>query len=425
MTLSTLLHSRLRFALVVLLFVGSAAGAASKAVDSTRAPFQVILNPTTTPATSVALTWRTEGPAPDQAAQFAAATPGTSFITQTITVPARSETALLDTRAEGYYHSAVLSGLKPATRYLYRVGSEAGWTEWNQVLTAQTVPAPFSFVYFGDPQDGLKEHVTRIFRTADLLAPDAAFWLIAGDLTSEPEDAQIRDFFTAGAAAFRNRLVVPVAGNHDIAFLYDEAGKIVLNKKGKKQRGEELPPTWRAQFTLPENGVTGLEESNYHLDYQGVRLIVMNSNVRLADQAAWLEPRLASNPNRWTIVCFHHPLYSAGRDRDDRTTRDAFLPLFDRYRVDLVLTGHDHAYARSRPLRGSVAVPAGEHGTVYVVSSCGSKFYPVTPANPDLMAKTAGDLQLCQKISIDGDRLRYVSVAADGSVHDQFELQKK
>jgi len=41
------------------------------------------------------------------------------------------------------------------------------------------------------------------------------------------------------------------------------------------------------------------------------------------------------------------------------------------------------------------------------------------------MAKTAGDLQLCQKISIDGDRLRYVSVAADGSLNDAFELQKK
>jgi hypothetical protein len=87
MTRSSVLLSRLWFALVVLRFVGSAGDVAAKVVDSTRTPIQVILNPTTTPAISVALTWRTEGPAPDQAVQFAVATPGTSFTAQAISVP--------------------------------------------------------------------------------------------------------------------------------------------------------------------------------------------------------------------------------------------------------------------------------------------------------------------------------------------------
>jgi 3',5'-cyclic AMP phosphodiesterase CpdA len=153
-------------------------------------------------------------------------------------------------------------------------------------------------------------------------------------------------------------------------------------------------------------------------------LIVINSNDRLAEQAAWMEPLLAANPSRWTIVAFHHPVYSAGRDRDDKETREAFQALFDKYHVDLVLTGHDHAYARTHPVRTGAPVAPGERGTVYVVSSSGPKFYTVNSGYAALMAKTAGNLQLFQTITIDGPRLRFRSIAANGELNDAFELVK-
>jgi 3',5'-cyclic AMP phosphodiesterase CpdA len=214
-----------------------------------------------------------------------------------------------------------------------------------------------------------------------------------------------------------------VVGNHDLAFVF-ENGKIALDARGKKVLAKAPPSPWRAQFTLPENGPLGLEELAYHLDYQGVRLIVINSNDRLAEQAAWLEPLLAANPSRWTIVAFHHPVYSAGRDRDDKETREAFLALFDKYHVDLVLTGHDHSYARTKPVRGGAPVGPDERGTVYLVSSSGPKFYTVNSGYAALMAKTAGNLQLFQAITVDGPRLRFRSIAADGELNDAFELMK-
>lgn len=401
------------------------AAAAKPEVSEGLIPTRLILNPATDPATAIAITWRTDLPCAQPLVQFVESTPGTQFKESAVSVPARTENVILDTKATAFYHSASLTGLKPATRYVYRVGSAEAWSEWNQFTTAGATTAPFTFVYLGDPQDDLKEHVTRIFRTADQLAPEAAFWLIAGDLTSEPEDNQTRDLFYAAGPAFRNRLVFPVIGNHDLAFEYDANGQIVLNKKGKKQRTLTAPATWRAQFTLPENGIPGYEELTWHVDYQGVRLIMINSNDRLAEQARWLESLLANNPNRWTVVAFHHPIFSAGRERDDRETRDIFLPLLDRYRVDLVLTGHDHAYARTHPLRAGVPVPPGAAGTVFVVSSSGSKFYTVNTTGSGLMAKTAGNRQLFQKITICGDRLAYASIAANGEVNDTFELVKK
>ncbi len=235
----------------------------------------------------------------------------------------------------------------------------------------------------------------------------------------------MRDLYDAAGYAFRTRVIVPVAGNHDLAYVYGENGQIALNAKGKKARALTLPPTWRAQFTLPENGSKGDEESCYFFDWQGVRLIVLNSNDRLAEQAAWLGGVLADNPSRWTIVSFHHPLYSTGRERDDRETRDAFLPVFDRFAVDLVLTGHDHSYGRTHPLRAGAPVAAGARGTVYVVSTSGPKFYAVNVQYGGLMAKMAGALQLFQQITVDGDRLRFTSIAANGEINDTFELVKK
>src|SRR5690606_40830927 len=55
---------------------------------------------------------------------------------------------------------------------------------------------------------------------------------------------------------------------------------------------------------------------------------------------------LSHNPNKWTCVVFHHPIFSTKTTRDNKRMRETFKPLFDRYKVDLVLQGHDHTYAR-------------------------------------------------------------------------------
>ena len=75
-------------------------------------------------------------------------------------------------------------------------------------------------------------------------------------------------------------------------------------------------------------------------------------------QRAWLERTLRASTARWKVVALHHPPYSAGYQGSALDVRAAFRPLFERYGVQLVLSGHEHDYQRSRPV----------HGVTYVVS---------------------------------------------------------
>ena len=70
---------------------------------------------------------------------------------------------------------------------------------------------------------------------------------------------------------------------------------------------------WRPQFSFPIQDVPDerLKETVYFLDYQGVRLISLDSNIAIEEQKYGLEKRLENNPNRWTIITFHHPLFSS------------------------------------------------------------------------------------------------------------------
>ncbi len=406
---------------IALLVMGSTALAQEQSLATT--PQRIILNLTTEPATGMAVTWRTSVQVQSPQVQVAEAGVWTAFAKAAKQIPARSEKTVLDDGKTVFYYSAVMGDLKSNTLYAYRVGCEKEWSEWSQFTTAREEAGPLQLVFFGDPQDDLKEHVSRIFRKAYQMAPDANFWLFSGDLTSEPADQLFEELFYAAGFIFRTCPSIMVPGNHDNMFKM-ENGKVIKDSKGKKIRTKLVPPQWRAQFTLPENGIAAYPEASYWLDYQGVRLIMINSNDRLQEQAAWMDSVLANNPKQWTIVSFHHPLYSAGRERDDRSTRDAFMALFDKHHVDLVLTGHDHAYARSYPLKNGARAGADEKGTVYVVSVSGPKAYVVNSAYNHLMAKTGGNVQLFQVITIDSTTLSYRSYTVTGKLFDSFQLLK-
>jgi acid phosphatase type 7 len=378
------------------------------------APQRIMLNLTERPSTSIAVTWRTMSFFAASGVEFAVATDGPTFAMSTKKVQALPEPADIGKKKTAYYYSAILDSLSPATTYAYRVGHDSVWSEWNQFRTAASAASPFTFVFFGDPQDDIREFVSRPFREAFRMVPDARFWLFSGDLTSDPEDKLWDEWFDASGFIHRMLPSIMVPGNHD-----HESIRV----NGKKERTTNLP-LWRPQFTLPQNGPSGLEETSYYLDYQGVRFIMVNSNDRLTDQAAWMDTLLADNPSRWTVVAFHHPLYSMGRTRDGRETRNAFLPLFDKYHVDLVLQGHDHTYARSHKLRQGQVVADTAQGTVYVLSSSGPKAYPLNLLYKDLMAKFGAGVQLFQAISITDGRLQCTTYTATGAVYDSFELKK-
>jgi 3',5'-cyclic AMP phosphodiesterase CpdA len=165
--------------------------------------------------------------------------------------------------------------------------------------------------------------------------------------------------------------------------------------------------------------VPGLEETSYFIDLQGVRIVALNSNRQLKEQAEWLDQLLAGNKQTWTIAAFHHPVFSTARGRDNPELRALFQPIFDKHNVDLVLTGHDHSYGRSNLMSGATR---REGGTVYVVSVSGPKMYAVTPR--EWMQRKAEDTQLFQIVRIDGGNLVFESRTARGDLYDSFQLRK-
>ena len=377
-------------------------------------PQRIILNLTEHPSHSIAVTWRTNTAFPNSEAQYAEATPWIEFEKTVSKTAAKSVKFEAEKDRFVFHYSAILDNLKPSTPYLYRVGHDSVWSEWNQFKTASDKDAPFKFVFLADAQNDIKEHVSRVFRQAYKIAPDADFWLFSGDLVKEPKDALWDEFFYAAGFIPRVMPSIMTPGNHDQL-------KILIDGNETKT----TPPIWKAHFTLPENGISGLEETCYYVDYQGVRFVMLNTNEKKEEQAQWLDKLLSDNPNTWTIVSFHYPFYNTGSDHITQTTREIFAPIIDKYNADLALVGHDHTYARSFKLRGGKIAAAGERGTVYVLSVSGPKAYDVNPFYKDIMVKMANQVQLFQVISIEGNKLVYKSYTATGSLFDSFELLKK
>jgi hypothetical protein len=385
-------------------------------------PDRVVLTWSGDPATTQSVTWRTDLSVTTPRLQYAVASPGPGFDHDAVTVTPRSETVDASV-VEGevvvaQFHSATLAGLTPDTLYAYRVGDGGRWTEWFQFRTASTEPERFSFIYMGDAQNDILSHWSRTIRSGFVEAPDARFMLHAGDLINDAHtDVQWGEWFRAGGWLHAMVPSVPATGNHEFGALVDD-----------EDADDELSLFWRPQFTLPMNGAPGLEETTYWLDYQGARIVVMDSNRDRDVQVEWLDRVLADNPNEWTVVTFHHPIFSTGSERDNRALRELWKPVLDRNGVDLVLQGHDHTYGRGRARNDASGVNLrdDEAGTVYVVSVSGPKMYEFTPEGwtpyPATLDRRAENTQLFQVITIDGDRLEYRSHTATGALYDAFDL---
>ncbi len=385
---------------------------AQPADTSDRVPQRVLLTMNGDPATQMAVSWRTAEDA-EGAAQFTEAKPGPRLEVDARTVTATvAQTVETTTGVTRYYKSATMAGLKPSTKYAYRVGDGQVWSEWNHFKTASDKAQPFSFIYVGDAQNDVLSLWSRVLRDAFRNGANARFILHAGDLINHANnDEQWGEWFEAAGWINRVVPVVAIPGNHEHHV-----------PKGSEKR--ELSQLWQPQFEYPRNGVKGLEDTNYFLDYQGVRIVGLNSNMEHVSQAEWLDKVLADNPNRWTILTFHHPVFSAAAKRDNPDLREAWMPIIDKYDVDLVLQGHDHTYGRSEKISSGTVVGTTEGGSVYVVSVSGPKMYDLTEVNRDIMARVAEDTQLYQRISIDGDTLKYVARTAAGDRYDAFELKK-
>ena len=325
-------------------------------------------------ATSRAVSWRTDISVSKAAAEIAKATASPNFDQTVSRIQANTETVDLNkagTNIQGKvnYHSAIFNELEPDTLYAYRVGDgQQYWSEWIQFRTAADTEVPFSFVYFGDAQNGVLSHWSRVIRMAYQKAPNASFAIHAGDLINQAHrDMEWAQWFKSGGWIHSQWAGVPVLGNHEIASLSEDTKVISL--------------LWRPQFTLPPSPTLPekLQETVYTFDYQGLRVIVLNSMIDTEIQTDYLEQQLKRPGAKWKVVTCHYSIFSPAKGRDFPYARKAWKPLLDQYGVDLVLQGHDHTYARGHV---PVCTSDGQFGeslqTMYVTSVSGKKMYDIS-----------------------------------------------
>ncbi len=383
------------------------------------------------PATSRAVTWRTDTSITKSVAQIAKSEASPYFDTKSRTVEAKTETidlneAQYNIQGKVNYHSVIFESLEPDTLYIYRVGDgDKIWSEWIQFRTAKTEYAPFNFVYFGDAQTGILSHWSRAIRMAYQKAPDAVFAIHAGDLiNTSHKDQEWAEWFKAGSFIHSQWTGVPVLGNHE------------LNALSKNKPEHIISLQWRPQFTLPPEPDLPevLQENVYSFDYQGLRVIVLNTMQETKAQTKYLKQQLERPGAKWKVITCHYSIFSPAKGRDFPYARKKWKPLIDKYGVDLVLQGHDHTYARGHvPVRTN----DDEYGnsdsveTIYVTSVSGHKMYELSTDQLESYSdqgytpdKTDVQKQFFQVIKVDGNTLTYLAYTADGELYDQATIIK-
>lgn len=280
---------------------------------------------------------------------------------------------------------------------------------------------------------------------------DAWIWL--GDNaynTGKEEEYQKYVFDVYGKDFFPNLALYPSPGNHDYAGKHDPT-----------------KPPYFTIFTLPMEGQSGgvpsHSESYYSVDYGSLHLISLDTELRDAagnqvmdgkgDQYDWLAKDLAANRLPFTIVYFHKPPYSKGSHDSDteldmKNMREKVNPVFEKYKVDIVLAGHSHVYERTAPLRGhfglndtfdaSKQVVATEkspnhyivgkngQGVIYIVNGSGGKLGGREPGFPLKSAVyTNTEVGGSMIIDVTKTKLEAKWLAADGLIRDQFIIEKR
>jgi len=101
----------------------------------------------------------------------------------------------------------------------------------------------------------------------------------------------------------------------------------------------------------------------YSFKKGNVRFFALDSNYMDPDQLKWLSEQLQNSNDEWKVAFFHHPLYSSASAHGSSVELRGILePLFQKYGVQVVFSGHDHVYERMAPQKGISYFTEGSSG---------------------------------------------------------------
>jgi len=232
--------------------------------------------------------------------------------------------------------------------------------------------------------------------------------IFIGDMVERPHDEYWNEWFRSGGELFKTIPILATPGNHEYY-------------KGLSQK---IDPRWMAHFAFPQNGPEIFKGRVCYWDYGDTRFISLDTNgINLHTgfiQRNWLKKVLQQTTKRWKVVIMHHPVYTISRTHDNFLVRWFFKPLFDKYKVDLVLQGHEHGYGRSAHIPNS-EFPS-KQGPVYIITHDSPKLYDLNFSQN--MDQLASNTRMYQLISVSYDSLSYKAYTDDDTLYDDFTLLK-
>ncbi len=292
-----------------------------------------------------------------------------------------------------YYVHAALDKLRSGRRYYYAVGHDgyeppAGRIDsFTTAPTRTERPGPFTFTAFGD--QGVSYHAMA--NDGLVAAQHPVFHLHAGDLCYADQIGhghgtdlyrpRTWDRFLAQTEPIASSVPwMPTLGNHDMEAIYSPDG----------YGGQ------RARWDFPDNGPAKATGA-YSFVYGNVGVVALDSNDVTYEipvnhgytggtQTRWLDRRLKTLRARpdvdFVVVFHHHCAYSTTvQHASEGGVRAQWVPLFDKYQVDLVINGHNHIYERADTMRGGTArkTPIGDtvhpetDGTTYITAGAAGR----------------------------------------------------
>ncbi|MFP2898471.1 discoidin domain-containing protein [Corallococcus sp. 4LFB] len=327
-----------------------------------------------------------------------------------------SLTSSVSAGVSGTRHAVKLSGLSAGRTYGYVVeacGSKTGLRSFKTSTTSAATKAHFTAMGDFGTGGSMQAKVMAVMSTP---AWRSELLLALGD-NAYPNgtDAEFQaHLFTPMAGLLREVPMFATPGNHEY----------VTN---------QAQPYLDSMY-LPANNPQG-SERYYSFDWGPVHFLSLDSNCAvglasadrctLSAQKTWAEADLAANTRPWTVVFFHHPSWSSGEHGSQLTMRRQFGPLFEKYGVDLVLTGHDHDYERSKPMYGDNVASSTQRGIPYlVVGSGGATLRAFATSQPSWTAVRDAAAYGFLDVVVDGGTLTARLITSSNTVRDTLVLKK-
>ncbi len=309
------------------------------------------------------------------------------------------------TNGGGFYHHADVTGLLPSTTYYFVVVSDGKVSPEYHFVTAPVDDRPFRLLYGGDSRrPGEADRRTMNELIARMVEEDPGIIAIAhgGDYIQSEDsweewDSWMADHELTFTSDGRILPVIPTRGNH-------EGDGVMFNQV----------------FGFP-----GGPELDYYATKLGANtlFLTLDTNVSIGgDQTAWLEQQLKDAGDiRWLFTSYHRPAYPAAKEPSG--ARQFWVPVFEKYSVDVALESDGHVLKRTVPIRDEKEDPTG---VVYVGE--GGLGVPQREPNMDWYLESPGmatSAHHVQRFSISPTEMVYEAVLMDGKVGDSLKFTPK